>query len=1121
MDTYTSDMENDPMGLLQSLKGNLLSIETSLKAAKIPRNEEEKTRCLDEAQADLDKAKVKLEEITQKWRDNLFEGTLESSESRPGRDIAWLASFPELNANPILEIDLDGRVNYINPFARKLFPDIEVKGVDHAYLAGWRDFVERMRKEDTQIAVREIQVENRYFQQSVHFVQKYQHLRVYGMDITRKKQAEAELEQSVINLKEREKELHKLNRTLRAIGNCNQAILRAKDEKVLMEEVCKIVVEDCGHAMAWIGFAIQDEDKTVQPVASAGFEEGYLETLHITWADVERGRGPTGTALRTGKPCICRNMLTDPAFVPWRAEAIKRGYASSIVLPLSSDDKVFGALNIYSKEPDPFSEDEVKLLTELAKDLSYGIATIRLRVAHLKAEEDLKASEERYRSLFTGMTEGFALHEILCDENDQPCDYRFLEINPSFERLTGLRRDDVIGKLHSQILPDDDPNWAKIYGEVALTGRPVHFENYSEALKQHYEVFAYCPAPRQFAVLFLNVTERKRSEELLRQRSEELEAARAEAENEKRRLEAVMESLPVGVAITDPQGGNITSNSAFNQIWGGPHPPATTVSDYVAYKAWWADTGKLLAPEEWASAQVLKLGKPVVGQLLEIQRIDGSRAFVFNSASPVHDSTGKIVGSAVAIQDITDLRKVEQALADTNAQLEQRVKERTEDLQTLNEELTIEISERKQAEETIRLQAARTEILAKVSHSLAAASLDLQSIFDVITKAVAEYIGDTCGIFFLSEDGQQLNPAALYNPDPELQERLYQTIVTLPLRVGADIPEQITPDGRPLRLSAVTPKQLASMARMGYQSVIDELQISQVMVAPMRQDEKTIGAIILIRGLQGAPYTYEDLELLEGLADRAVLSVAKARLYQDLQFALEREQQTRQQLIQAEKNSALARMVASVAHEINNPIQTINNCIYLLREGIHSDSSTDEILEMAASEANRIGDLVSRLRELYKPSREYEPKLFNLIDVLSSVYSLLTPHLQHHNVKWNIKTDTDKALVYGIADQVKQVFINICLNAIAIESKEGSLTVEVSTRVPSQVSISFKDTGKGISPEDMPHIFEPFYTTKEKGSGLGLSICYEIVNNFNGKITVDSQLGQGTTFTVWLPVANG
>ncbi len=135
----------------------------------------------------------------------------------------------------------------------------------------------------------------------------------------------------------REEKLQKLNRTLKALNHSSAARMRATEEAAYLHEVCKNIVEDCGHAMVWIGYAGNDAGRSVRPVASAGFEAGYLETLNITYADTERGRGPTGTAIRTGQTSICRNMLTDPLFAPWREEAIKRGYASSIVLPLMAE----------------------------------------------------------------------------------------------------------------------------------------------------------------------------------------------------------------------------------------------------------------------------------------------------------------------------------------------------------------------------------------------------------------------------------------------------------------------------------------------------------------------------------------------------------------------------------------------------------------------------------------------------------------------------------------------------------------------------------------------------------------------------------------------------------------
>ncbi len=192
----------------------------------------------------------------------------------------------------------------------------------------------------------------------------------------------------------RELTLQKINKALTALGKSSQAMLKSIDEPSYLEQVCRIVVEDCGYPMVWIGFAENDEGKSVRPVASAGFAKGYIENLNVTWADTVRGQGPTGTAIRTGIISLCKNMQTDPAFEPWRKQSLRHGYASSVVFPLMTVDHTFGSLSIYSTEPDGFTSDEIKVLSDLSSDLAQGITSIRLRDLTQKTESALIRSYE-------------------------------------------------------------------------------------------------------------------------------------------------------------------------------------------------------------------------------------------------------------------------------------------------------------------------------------------------------------------------------------------------------------------------------------------------------------------------------------------------------------------------------------------------------------------------------------------------------------------------------------------------------------------------------------------------------------------------------------------------------
>lgn len=188
--------------------------------------------------------------------------------------------------------------------------------------------------------------------------------------------------------------LHNANRALRAISACNEAMFRSQTETDLLNAACALIVEIGEYRMAWIGYANNDAGKSVTPVAMHGVEEGYLKGRQFSWDESSAvGRGPTGTAIRAGKPQINQNFLTNPALGPWREAALQRGYQSSIALPLAGNNGVFGALMIYAQEADAFNVGEVALLEDLSKDLSFGIETLRTR-----SERD-RIVEENQRQL--------------------------------------------------------------------------------------------------------------------------------------------------------------------------------------------------------------------------------------------------------------------------------------------------------------------------------------------------------------------------------------------------------------------------------------------------------------------------------------------------------------------------------------------------------------------------------------------------------------------------------------------------------------------------------------------------------------------------------------------------
>lgn len=343
---------------------------------------------------------------------------------------------------------------------------------------------------------------------------------------------------STIDITERKKaEIteKRLTRALTLLRKADSALIHSKNEQELLTEVCKLAVEAGGYLMSWVGYAEADAARSVRHVARSGYEEGYLESIKITWSDTKNGQGPTGTAIRDGVTVTVQDVQAEPKMAPWLEAATKRGYRSCIGLPLIINKQVLGALTIYSSEPSVFGTEEVKLLEELASDLSFGIQTLRSRA---ELEATLLHSQ---RVLDTAM-DGSWLTDMQSN---------LLYANEVYANMSGYTVDELI-KMHiSQLDAIDQPQDVAARAEKIIRQGHDRFETRHRHKDGHLidiEVsVTFMPEVQQFFVFSRDISERKLAEQQLRDLTAHIQSVREE------------EKIAIAREIHDDLGGTLTS----------------------------------------------------------------------------------------------------------------------------------------------------------------------------------------------------------------------------------------------------------------------------------------------------------------------------------------------------------------------------------------------------------------------------------------------------------------------------------------------------------------------------------------------------------------------------------
>jgi signal transduction histidine kinase len=271
-------------------------------------------------------------------------------------------------------------------------------------------------------------------------------------------------------------------------------------------------------------------------------------------------------------------------------------------------------------------------------------------------------------------------------------------------------------------------------------------------------------------------------------------------------------------------------------------------------------------------------------------------------------------------------------------------------------------------------------------------------------------------------------------------------------------------------------------------------------------------------GSAALPFRGADLEMFFVLARQAVVAIENARLYAELRAYVRRVEESQEALLRAEKMAAAGRLTASIAHEINNPLQSVQNCLHLAGHEELPPEKRKEYFELAKNELERLMKTSQRMLDFYRPGA-VKMEQVDVLELLQHVLNLTLQQLNQRHIE--VKTELPESLppIFAVSSQIQQIFFNLILNALDAMPAGGELRISARA-LENGIEITFHDTGPGIPENHRNDIFEPFFSTKEGGTGLGLTVSYNIVTAHGGTLDLVNGHEPGACFRLFLPMGD-
>lgn len=784
-----------------------------------------------------------------------------------------------------------------------------------------------------------------------------------------------------------------------------------------------------------------------------------------------------------------------------------------------------------------------------------------------EANRQVRESEEKYRRLFDSIDEGFCVIEVLFDDANNPVDYRFLEVNPVFEKQTGISN--AVGRRMREIAPAHEEHWFQIYGQIALRGQARRFEKPAHALGRFYDVYAFRlgrPEERRVAILFNDITTRRQAEEALRVVSIE--------------LRQTLHTAATGLTHCSRDLRYLSANPAYGRLIGLP------VEQIV---------GRPMIDVLGQAA--FDIIRPRIETVLNGERVEyedelplaGGRRWIHGVYMPERDASGTVVGWVGSIMDTTERRRIEEELRAANAFLDAiiehiplmlflkdarslrylRLNRAGEDLLGWPKETFVGKSDydlwpRSQAEtfverdrETLKgslvdiavepiqtryqgvrllhtkkvpildtagntayllgisediTERQRTEqeqqFLAEVGVELSK-SLDYEQTLANMARLVVQRVADWCAVEVLDEDGQliRLNVASANPAQAGLCAILEQ------MSPDRDLPHlmrSVFESRQPLVVEQVTLPYIQSLGRSpGHLQALLATGVTSFVAVPLLMRGEALGALFLGSSTLSRVFGQRDLRLAEALAERGAAAIANARLYRSSVYATQLRDQ----------------VLGVVAHDLRNPLSAILMQIAALkRPGPGPERRLQKPLEAIYRAATRMNRLIQDLLDvalMEAGQLTLERARLSPRDVIAEAVEMQRPLAASSSLELRVDVDPDVADVWGDWNRLLQVFENLIGNAIKFTQAGGRVTAGA-TSEKEEVVFRVTDTGVGIPSEHLPRVFDRFWQatrTGRQGAGLGLPITRGIVEAHGGRIWVESTPGSGSTFFFTIPKA--